>query len=99
MVTPMALDSGYWEVGEQIDFSHTMQPIIDLMMTDLRTQMEGTILKAVQEVGVVVDKERLMQALTDAREFFEEGYRAGYADGYREGRMIALGGGYGPMRR
>ena len=85
-------------IYEQIDFTNHMEPIIRAYHAAMEAQFEGEVLKACQRVGIEVDKERLVQALTDARKFYDEGYRAGYGDGYREGLMIALGGGYGPMR-
>lgn len=36
-------------------------------------------MKAVQEVGITIDKERLKRALYDAKAFYEEGYRDGVA--------------------
>lgn len=66
------------KITEQIDFTDTMQPIIRLAMADFETQLEGTIMCCVQNVHVDEDKDRLVQALTDARKFYDEGYRAGY---------------------
>lgn len=60
-----------------------MQPIIELIQTQLQTELEGQILRAVQKVGVSVDKDRLLKALTDAKAFYDEGYKDGYKDGYR----------------
>lgn len=54
-----------------------MEPIIKACMTELNTQMEGDVLKVCHSYGIDVDKERLMQALTDARKFYDEGYRDG----------------------
>ncbi len=53
-----------------------MKPIIEEFMTDFRIQEENHIMRAVAGVGISVDKPRLLQALTDARAFYEEGYRA-----------------------
>ena len=57
-----------------------MEPIIKACMTELNTQMEGDVLKVCHSYGIDVDKERLMQALTDARKFYDEGYRDGKLD-------------------
>ena len=54
-----------------------MKPIIDLFSTEMRTAVDNGIMKAVYDVGVNVDKERLLQALKDARAFWHEGYEAG----------------------
>ena len=55
-----------------------MKPIIETYYSQLETQLENEILKGVQSVGVQVDKERLLQALKDAKEFWHEGYKDGY---------------------
>ena len=52
-----------------------MEPLIERIATDFRMQEESAIIRAVGEVGIRVDKPRLLQALTDARAFYEEGYR------------------------
>ena len=57
-----------------------MEPIIKACMTELNTQMEGDVLKVCHSYGIDVDKERLIQALTDARKFYDEGYRDGKRD-------------------
>lgn len=85
-------------ICEQLDFTDTMEPIIKVYQTELETKFTNGILKACRRVEVDVDKERLLQALNDARKFYDEGYRAGYGEGYNEGLMVALGRGYGPMR-
>lgn len=59
------------------EFADTMQPIIELAYSQMRMEQENEVMKAVQSVGVNVDKERLVQALTDARKFWDEGYVAG----------------------
>ena len=56
-----------------------MKPIIEILQKELQMQMEDGIMKAVQEVGITVDKERLETALYDARAFYDEGYRDGKA--------------------
>lgn len=61
----------------QYDFTDTMQPIIELMYSQMRMEQENEVMKAVQSMGVNVDKERLTQALTDAHRFWHEGYAAG----------------------
>lgn len=53
-----------------------MEPIITQVMGQMHTEYENGALRAVQMVGFDVDKDRLLQALTDARAFYEEGYRA-----------------------
>ena len=58
------------------EYINQMEPIINQIMSDWRIQQEEQVMKAVQNVGVYVDKERLVKALTDARAFYEEGFRA-----------------------
>ena len=60
-------------MAEYID---PMKPLIEEFMTEWRIQHDDNVMKAVADVGIVVDKPRLMQALTDAKAFYEEGYRA-----------------------
>lgn len=54
-----------------------MEPIITQYCRDVNAQLENNILLSVEKaVGFHVHKGRLLQALTDARAFYEEGYRA-----------------------
>ena len=57
---------------------------IKVMHKQVKMQMEEEILKAVQEVGIVVDKEELMKALKHDR----EQYKKGYADGFNANKWI-----------
>ena len=59
---------------------------IKVMQKQVKMQMEGEILKAVQEVGIVVDKEELMKALKHDREQYEKGY----ADGFNSNKWIPV---------
>lgn len=54
-----------------------MQSIIEMVYMNSVKEQEGHILKAVADVGIHVDKDRLIKALTDARYFYLEGYEAG----------------------
>ena len=67
-----------------------MTPFIEIVKSNVSCEVENEIMRAVYRVGVIVDKERLVQALTDAKAFWREGYeaalRAGGAvqvEGYR----------------
>lgn len=53
-----------------------MKPIIEQIMGQMHTEYENGVMRAVQSYDFNVDKDRLTQALTDARAFYEEGYRA-----------------------
>ena len=68
------LNYDYEKPNEYID---PMKPLIEEFITNWRIQEEDHIMKAVSDVGISVDKPRLIQALTDAKAFYEEGYIAG----------------------
>lgn len=53
-----------------------MENLIKQELSDVRLWNEDNVFRAVINVGIQVDKDRLSQALTDARAFYEEGYRA-----------------------
>ena len=55
---------------------------IEIMQKEMRVQMENGVLKAVQDVGINVDKAELLKALAYDR----EQYQKGYADGREAGR-------------
>ncbi len=50
---------------------------IEIMHDELKMEMEGEVLKAVQRVGVNVDKEELIKALKYDRNQYKKGYEAG----------------------
>ncbi len=47
---------------------------IELIMSDMQVKMECEILKAVQNVGVNVDKDELLKALQYDRNQYQKGY-------------------------
>ena len=47
---------------------------IKMMETEMRMQLEGDVLKAVKNVGVMVDKEELLRALQYDRKQYYRGY-------------------------
>ena len=47
---------------------------IKLLQSEMETQLEGEVLKAVQRVGIDVDKEELLKALKYDREQYQKGY-------------------------
>lgn len=51
-----------------------MKPLITVLEDRIKYDYENNILKAVQSVGIDVDKERLAKALIDSRSFYDEGY-------------------------
>ena len=69
------------EVFEK-ELKESYESPIRIIVSEMRTQMEGQILKAVKDVGVVVDKEELLKAL--------EYDRDQYSRGYEQGREVAI---------
>lgn len=53
---------------------------INQILGELQMHLEGETLKAVQNVGIDVDKEELIKALQYDRGQYEKGYKDGYAD-------------------
>lgn len=53
---------------------------IEIFQTQMQMQMDGEILKAVQGVGINVDKEELIKALAYDREQYSKGYKDGAKD-------------------
>ena len=47
---------------------------IEIIMNNLQTEIENQMVKAVQNVGITVDKEELLKALNYDREEYEKGY-------------------------
>ena len=52
-------------------------PPIEIIQTQIQMKMEDEIMKAVQNVGIQVDKEELLKALKYDREQYEKGYQDG----------------------
>ena len=57
---------------------------IEIIYGQMETQMEGDILRAVQNYGINVDKEELTRALQYDRNQYEKGYADGKADAMAE---------------
>lgn len=47
---------------------------VDLLVSEINLRMEGEIFKAVQNVGVNVDKDELIKALQYDRDQYQKGY-------------------------
>lgn len=65
---------------------------IDLMIQGLRMQQEDEIFRSVQNVGVVVDKDELIRALSYDRGQYQKGYTDGLKNAVRHGEWAHLGG-------
>ena len=53
---------------------------IKIIYTDMKTQMEEGVMKAVQNVGINVDRYELLRALQYDRDQYEKGFRDGRKD-------------------
>lgn len=51
---------------------------VNVIYGEMQTQIEGDIFKAIQNVGVDVNKEELIKALMYDREQYSKGYSDGY---------------------
>lgn len=62
---------------------------IGIAVTQMRIEqekkLEGDIFRAIQEVGITVDKEQLIKALRYDRHQYNKGYNDGYDDGFDKG--------------
>ena len=75
------------------------QSPIEIIHDNMRMQIEGEVYKAVQRVGVTVDKEELLKALQYDREQYKKGYEDGYAKAIEDSieasaKAICIGCGY-----
>lgn len=57
---------------------------VNVIMGEIQTQIEGDIYKAIQNVGIDVNKEELIKAMQYDRNQYEKGYKDGYADAIDE---------------
>ena len=67
---------------------------IEILRTEIETQLEGEVLKAVQKIGVTVNKEELLKALKYDRDSYTKGYMDGCknVDLFPEGEWITVDG-------
>lgn len=57
---------------------------VNVIYGEMQTQIEGEIYKAIQNVGIDVNKEELLKALQYDREQYSKGYSDGYANAIDE---------------
>ena len=70
---------------------------IEIIQTQMQMQLDGEILKAVQGVGIDVNKEELLKALAYDREQYSKGYKDGvkeFAERLKEQKQTFIGDGY-----
>ncbi len=53
---------------------------IGQLKTMMANEHDKTIFKAVQEIGIEIDKEALIQAIHNDKQRYEEAYKKGYND-------------------
>ena len=63
---------------------------IEIIIGQIKTNYEDEIFRAVQNVGINVDREELLKALEYDRGQFEKGWKEGFHDGYIHGLEIAI---------
>ena len=63
---------------------------IKIITGKIQTQIDDEIYRAVQNVGINVDREELLKALEYDRGQYEEGWKEGFHDGYVHGLEIAI---------
>lgn len=56
---------------------------IEIVIGQMQTEQENNIFRAVQSVGINVDKEELIRALQYDREQYNKGYKDGLEEGMR----------------
>ena len=76
--------------GGKIPDIEGYQSPIQQYVDDMCLKMENDVYTAVQNVGIYVDKEELIKALSYDRGQWEKGYANGYSEGYEQGRKEAL---------
>ena len=57
---------------------------VNVIMGEMQTQIEGDVFKAIQNVGIDVNKEELIKAMQYDRNQYEKGHKDGYADAIDE---------------
>ena len=63
---------------------------IKIITGQIKTNYEDEIFRAIQNVGINVDREELLKALEYDRGQFEKGWKEGFHDGYIHGLEIAI---------
>lgn len=63
---------------------------IEIIIGNMQTQFDDEIFRAVQNVGINVDREELLKALEYDRGQYDKGWEEGFHDGYIHGLEIAI---------
>lgn len=56
---------------------------IEIINDDFQLKLENHIVRAVQKIGINVDKDELIKALKYDRCQYDKGYKNGFKDGYQ----------------
>ena len=72
------------------DYQSPIYTYISNMQLKMTNDYEDGVVKAVQNVGINVDKEELERALRYDREQYEKGYADGLRDGKQDDKIQAL---------
>ena len=67
-----------------VGYESPISLITEKIASDIAKKTDETVLEAVWQTGVIVDKEELIKALEYDRKQYEKGYRAGYEDAFRK---------------
>ena len=67
------------------------EDVIKLIKTNMEMQIEDEIMRAVQRVGVTVDKDELLKALEYDRRQYDKGYSDGRRDAVVHGKWFHVG--------
>lgn len=60
-----------------------MTPIYHQFVSEIETKIKDECIEVAQKYNIVVNEEGLIQALTNARKFYDEGYADGQRDAER----------------
>ena len=69
---------------------------IKIFYGQMKTEQENEIWKMIQEIGVSIDKEELLKALSYDREQYEKGYHDGYNAAIKHSKWEISFDGYYP---
>lgn len=76
--------------GGKIPDIEGYQSPIQQLVSDMTMKMENNVYTAVENVGIHVDKEELIKALSYDRQQYDKGYADGYSNGYDQGLKETL---------
>ncbi len=65
-------------------YESPIQLVMNDMYNQIQVEQENTVYKAIQSIGVNVDKDELIKALNYDQEQYQKGFDDGYRDGAKE---------------